>query len=320
MRENKLKTLHYRRAILINKELTLQQVLAQLLSNYSLVSQRWEDLDQAGNHKRLINDHVAQMGMEFGTFLAFEGGTNRMLMEIEANAPSMDVTQIAPPQSSSGLRREFLDSILYYGVRGNHVVLLQSAGLRERQLESHLNWLISQTGGNEHVRLVDEPNPDLQAILRTVDIKKMRLRSTVASDNDLDQELNEQGSSSLIEGGRGVLRSILGTDSLARLPMNQIYSDDLVVDVTVTYDRSISSVGQTVLNRLARLVVDEGWDGTELIIPGVGKVSGDQLKLSNQISVQTNGGVVNPNDLFPKMQQWVSNLLTEERINDEQSD
>ena len=103
MRENRSKTLHYRRAVIIGSGLSLQQILSQILSTFPLVQQRWENLDQAGNHKRLFNDHYSQMGMEFGTFLAFESGTNRLLMKIRENVKAMDVNQIAPPAAAPGL-------------------------------------------------------------------------------------------------------------------------------------------------------------------------------------------------------------------------
>lgn len=139
MRENKQKLLHYRRAILLHKTHTLQDLLGELLSVHKFVEDRWEDLGASGKRKRLINHHFSQLGMEFGNFLEFETGTNRLLMTVKNGVEAMDVATVAPPQTNPGLRNEFLDAILYYGVKGNHVVLLQSAGLQARQLQDYIN-------------------------------------------------------------------------------------------------------------------------------------------------------------------------------------
>lgn len=116
--------------------------------------------------------------------------------------------------------------------------------------------------------------------------------------------------------GRSVLEAIFGAERLSRLPMDEIDPDDLFVDVIVTYNRSTTTEGHIILDNLARMASDLDAQDTELIIPGVGKVTEDMLKLSKGVSVQTFNGEVSQNDLFPKMQRWLEDLIKDGQIDD----
>ncbi|MBF0192087.1 MAG: hypothetical protein HQL99_13250 [Magnetococcales bacterium] len=316
MSETKPKTIHYRKAVLLQQGHTLQMLLERLLQEYPCVADRWQDMDEEGKSKRLINHHLSQIGMEFGNFLSFESGANRLLMTVKNTVTAMDVGQIAPTSSDEGLRREFLDAILYYGIRGNHVILLQSSSLQARQFEEYLNWWLRLAKINESVSLLDEPEPDIARILNEKNVKSLRLRSDMFS-GSVDMEHHKTVKERFFDMGRGsrIIGSMLGVDRLATLDLEHVGSDDLVVDVVVTYNRSTSSTGQNLLDKLSRTVSKMDAEGTQLIVPGVGKISGDRLRQSKRIMVKTRNGEIMQNDLFPKMQRWLEELVAGERIN-----
>ena len=61
----------------------LEQLLGAALAKFSLVGQRMEEL--SATHVRTINNHLAQLDMEFGNMLSYEAGTNRMLLSVDKN-------------------------------------------------------------------------------------------------------------------------------------------------------------------------------------------------------------------------------------------
>ncbi|GAB0056730.1 hypothetical protein SIID45300_01041 [Candidatus Magnetaquicoccaceae bacterium FCR-1] len=315
MRESKSKTLHYRKAVLTQRGYTLQSLLERLLNEYRYVEDRWQDMDEEGKSKRLINHHLSEIGMEFGNFLSFESGANRLLMTVMNSVTAMDVGQIAPTSSDEGLRREFLDAILYYGIRGNHVILLQSSSLQARQFEDYLNWWLHRANIKELVRLLDEPDPDIARILNEKNVKSLRLRSDMLSESvDMEHRKSDKEQFSVQGRGSRIIASVLGVERLATLDLERVGADDLVVDVVVTYNRSTSSTGQNLLDKLSRMVSRMDAEGTQLIVPGVGTISGNQLRQSKRISVETRNGEIVQNDLFPKMQRWLEELVAGETI------
>lgn len=76
--------------------------------------------------------------MTVGSLLIYSRGRNQPLVTEDDAATEMPVEQIAPPPSSAGARRDFIESLLFFGIKDNHVILLQSSALRARQLETHL--------------------------------------------------------------------------------------------------------------------------------------------------------------------------------------
>ena len=153
--ETKRKLLHYRKSQLFMPidNGTLQGLLEEALRKLNSVGERFsiiEDKTKEENEdtgfRRFINTHRSALGMEFGSLVLYAGGVNKQTLTIDKSADEVDVEQIAPPQTLDGRRREFLESILYYGVQDNHVVLLQSMALKSREFEDYINWLLKKAG------------------------------------------------------------------------------------------------------------------------------------------------------------------------------
>ena len=141
MAQTSTRTLSYKRATFLNGTPDLQRLLTAALRRHRTVGERMEELHPEDRTRRFINTHRSQLGMLFGNLLIYSPNRNQALLTVAPDAEELDVRQVAPPEVD-GQRTEFLESILYFGVRGNHVVLLQSAALRARAFEAYLNWLL----------------------------------------------------------------------------------------------------------------------------------------------------------------------------------
>lgn len=65
------------------------------------------------------------------------------------------------------MRKEFIDSVLYFGVIDNHVAIIQSRSLTARTLESYLGWLLG-----EAAKALPANSALILKMLRTRQLKK----------------------------------------------------------------------------------------------------------------------------------------------------
>ncbi|MEC4749820.1 hypothetical protein [Methylomicrobium sp. Wu6] len=144
--ETRRKLLHYRKAQFFRpvENASLQKLVEEALrklksvgDRFNTVEEKTKDENEDSGYRRFINTHRSRMGMEFGNLVLYADGVNKQTLTIDDKADEVDVEQIAPPQTPDGRRREFLESILYYGIKDNHVVLLQSMALRSREFETY---------------------------------------------------------------------------------------------------------------------------------------------------------------------------------------
>lgn len=309
--EVKTKTLHYRRANFVKGAANLQQLLRAALAKLHTVDMRIEGIDSG--EQRCINHHPIQMGMQFGNLLSFEPGTNKLLLSTNTRVPALDVAQIAPPPIK-GVPSEFLDAILYFGIQGNHVILLQSNALTTRQFEVHINWLLDAAGVLKpygRVELVDTARPDIRRALEDQPIKRIKmgapfldlLSATSPEKTREHVRLEPQGI------GVAILKSILSETAFAKLHLDKAIEGNLKVALEVSYDRSTTDGGQKVLHAIARELRHVDEEDVAIVIPGLGTVKGSDLKLSDSRRIESHNGLLNQNEVFQAMHEWLRALL-----------
>lgn len=152
----KKKTLIYKRAKFATAvgPATLQSLIeAALKSLPSPASDRMENADGA-THFRLINYHGAHGRKGIGGSMhgcevfSFNKGANQGTLALQAGANELPVHSTQP-----GKDQEFVEGTAYFGVLGDHVIIIQSAALRLLELELHLNWLL-----REKTKVLDQKN------------------------------------------------------------------------------------------------------------------------------------------------------------------
>lgn len=310
------KTLHYRRAQFLKGTGNLQQLLRAALSKMATVDARLESVGGSATNLRCINHHPVQLGMQFGDLLSFERGTNKLLLSTNTNVAALDVAQIAPPPIK-GVPSEFLDSILYFGVQGNHVVLLQSNALTSRHFEAHINWLLESANllkPHARVEFVDSANPDVRRAIEEQPIKRVKFGAPML---DLASSIAQPGKTThqahmrfVPEGmGATILKAVLGENAFTKLHLENAIEGNLKVALEVTYDRATSTGGQKALHAIARELryVDE--EDVSVVIPGLGTVKGRDLKLSDTCRVDSYNGLLDQNQVYPAMHEWLRSLL-----------
>lgn len=323
-RETKTKTLHYRYAHFLQGGGNLQQLLGRSLTKRAMVEDRLERFTPSGNELRVINNHPRQNGMQFGNLLYFERGTNRILLSTDAKVPELDVAQIAPP-ALHGKPSEFLDAIMYFGVLGNHVILLQSNALTSKHLEFHLNWLLVEAGvmpEEGRVELIDSAKPAIRQAIEKRPVKKVRFGSPFL---DLNVSADEERKTTRTEKmrvtpqgmGPAILKAVLGEVGFSKLHLEDALDGNLRVALEITYDRTTTDGGERALRSIARALRHVDEEEVALKIPGLGTVKGADLKISDSVRIDSYNGMLDQNQIFPEMHEWLSHLLDQNIVSDQ---
>jgi hypothetical protein len=220
-------------------------------------------------------------------------------------------------------RREFIDSMLYFGVLDNHVVLVQSASLRARELEAHLAWLLGTCtevmDKNSALILQDKLSEEIITKIEKSPVKSVHLgtpiESRVQKDNTIvnNTELNSETSGfakkvKWIPCGMGadVIQAALGANWFERLDLDSSLDEaNLQVSLEITYLRKTTSNGQKMLDNIATCLrhIDEA--DVKIDLHGGGTIRGGDLKLTGKVSVKTNNGIVDESDLYHQLHSWM---------------
>ncbi|MCR5865214.1 hypothetical protein [Aquincola sp. J276] len=191
-KERKAKTLVYKHALFHSPPATtLKQQLALALAKKPTIGDRRESLgppDQSPEW-RLIGQYRAEADMLFGVLMTYMPGTASTFLVDDTAATSLTVEQFVAPQTTDGKRRERLDATLFFAVYANHLVMMQSSSMRERQLEHHLQWLLHHAGeleGTNQVRLVDQLPKAARDKVEAAGVRELDIGGELEADETLD--------------------------------------------------------------------------------------------------------------------------------------
>jgi len=345
--ETRRKIIHYKRAVLTKNHVTLQNLLDEALkagSNAEKALNRREVINPDDESFRLINHHKNYSGMFFGQLIFFEAGRSQRLITLDDDADYYKIDAITSDaigkqgneqkstEEDVKKRREFIDSMLYFGVLDNHIVVMQSAALKSRELETHLSWFLGTCteliNKNSALILQDKPTEDSIKKIEQFPVKSVHLGTSVetrAEQEDVAKKSADNRDSKTdsmarkvkwIPCGMGVdvIQAALGEDWFNQLNLQDSLDDaNLQVSLEISYLRRTTSNGQKMLDNIASSLrhIDEADVKIELY--GGGTIQGNELKLSGPVSVKTLNGLVDENDLYNQMHTWlVAKIVADE--------
>jgi hypothetical protein len=316
------KTVHYRGAKLVAgpKGRDLQSLLSQALRKRRKVGERLDTLTGDEATHQFINRFSEQQSFLFGSLVLYADGTNKLTVLVDLDSEEISPQEVAPPQSKSGKRSEFLDSILYFAVHQNHVIVLQSSALRIKNFESHLLWLLRKADViDKHAQMVLEES--ISQVTRE-QIKASHVKKVM-----IGQELESEPVTS--EGGtrqKAVVKTIrhqpsgVAFDVISNLLKDNRWLEELQLEdsldesklhltVEITYKHSTTEAAQKLLDKIATGLRHFDKDNVAIELKGGGTIKGDDLRVSGKIYVRTHNGVVDESDLYPKLREFLLEQL-----------
>ncbi|MCI0508629.1 hypothetical protein C8E00_103480 [Chromohalobacter marismortui] len=360
--DSKNKSIHYKFANITTCSFTLQDLIKDVFSSGSearKAKKRLESISQDEQIFRLVNHYSESRGMFFGQLVVFENGKGQALLTIDDDSEyflidSLEASEVAAERGGDKQheeegrvasqerrdeqrlekRKEFVESMLYFGVKDNHLVVIQSMALKARDLETHLKWLFEyfteKFSSKSALILQDKPAPDIVKKIEKNPAKSICLGAPIETGDGylVDSEEHAQSESDQVVSessnklkfspkgmGADIVRALIDQDWFDKQDLKESLDDaNLKVSLEITYLRKTTKKGHQVLDNMATALRHQHEDDVKIYLDGGGVISGEDLKLTGRISVKTFNGMVDENDLFDKMKVWLKDKIATEQI------
>lgn len=324
--ERKSKTFQYKVAKIENGDgRSLRELLATAIRERPKAADRMMGRGAAGEVKTLLNNRLIppEDGMLSGSICLFEPGAHQPVIDYDSDAITMDLEALEPrlkrdPATGRDLLQEFLNGIMYFGVYGNHVVVVQALSLRIKQLEDYINWLLRQSGTVEEnvlVYLEDQIEPaQVRQINKTKSIKFLSpiCFNPISAGREENQRVEIQPSGNGWDAVLAFLRGLAFPrecriidnidDKSVQVALELKWIDKKARDHTPLLDQ----IANTIRNSEdIDFVIDMGDMGT---------ITQNDFKLRKPFTVEIQNGLPNEAEIRRKMEEWLNALTSSGRI------
>jgi len=245
----------------------------------------------------------------FGDLTVYTHGYMQALIRNDPDTAMLPIEQQPPPEGS-----EYVHSMMYWMAIGNHLLTIQSRSLTTAHLEKYLTWLLKdrtgQIANNGQVILAtkfdsDDVGGDLE------DVREIIVGGTAAIQAVADQVPTEPERVSEVDqhvdvGARkpwgeravGVLRAVMSNEADVQELLESIPEEaDLDVSVHIGYKTKKRRVTRAPMQQALRNLPE----GEITAIGKHGKLTGQDIRLSYPVRVQTNGSLLVPEDVRAKL-------------------
>ena len=336
--EIKSKKIIYKEVTMSGVTKTLQSILTELLEKHTKADTRKEMVNPTDeNLFRLINKYEIFQGMLFCQLVSFEPGHSQRYIQLKNDAESYEIRSVTSDELSKmtveeaeeirtereQVIREFIDSILYFGVFGNSIVVMQSRSLTTRELEIHLRWLLGSLthylGAENSLKVSDKPKEEIIEEVLKRPVKSVSIGAPVTAVNDLSQGSNKP---SWVPAGTAseLLKTMLAEkwESFLRSSKLEDCLDDANLEVTlkITYKRTTSDSGERMLRNLVDATRHYPDDDVVVEMVGGTRLTGKDIRLWNTVKLATHKSLFDEHDLYSQMHEWMTTLISIGEIED----
>jgi hypothetical protein len=322
------RALHYRHAgFLVPSQLTLEQLLRAAIAVSPLAVDRKCDLGQ--DVFQVFNRIATVRNTLCGSLHRWVHGQNQLIVEQDLTATSWFIDEVPPPAPEPGAtvapRRDFLPFSLYFGVRDNHVIVLQSQGMMAPELGQYLTWFIQRkvphlTVGNQTVTMY----PASAAVLRASGIDAAKSVCITKPLADLhERQPTGRKRKPWMEKIVPQLRAEALTDVLnalgIRTPRALLTQDDskhLEVYLEIRRPHGKEPLGNPVMNEIGKLVAQQGGDDYSVELLDGSVLTGSNLILKDDVTLTIPDGKTHPTEMsiFRKIDEYLQILITTGRV------
>lgn len=334
--ESKQKKIYYKLVRIPECPFTLQELLEDVLTKedslYRYAIDRRQSLVEDGKSFLFINRHGKHGGtMLMCQMVLFEEGRSQMTIVVDSHADMFEVNPVSAndlnlQNTTSGEERgttEFLESMLYFGVLGNHMVMMGSKSLGSKDLERHLGWLLhslTKKIKNVTVYLNDSPAAETIKALEKTPAKSVQVGSDVVYEQNVEPPKTENYERQVTETksirwtpsgmGANVLEYLSSMGYIGKINLeDSLDESNLKVKIEFTFDRKTTKSGQRVIDNLATSMRHFDEEDVKITLKGGGEIKGDQIKLSHKISVKFRNGKIDEFDLYYKIVDWLKTKI-----------
>jgi hypothetical protein len=269
----------------------------------------------------LLNLHQSGADYFFGDLTLYSRGHMQLLLRQMADAPTLNVEQQPAPAGS-----EYVHSLMYWMVLGNHAFVIQSHSLTTRHLELYLSWLLKERtrtiGNTGHVQLqaafdAAQTGGDLDNIREIVvgGPANVPLRAEAADAGAQVQETEEFRALGERRTWRDraveVLRAIMSTEADVQHLLESVPEGaNLEVSVHIGYKSKKRSISRAPMQQALRNLPD----GEIQAIGKDGRVTGQDVRLSHPVSILRQGTMLDVDDVVRALRETYTYFVNNGKI------
>ncbi len=332
--KKRYKTLYYKNASIVGIQKTLGDMLKEALSessNRKKASSRQESINDSGD-MRFINSYENYNGMFFSQLVSIEAGKIQSYLHLDDESESypikpvnLDLVEGKDLKATEKLRREFLDSIIYFGVIGNHVAILQSSTLRSRQLESYLNWFLGTSccnilPENTPIILNDSITDEMRERITQSPAKEISVGSPINTKPVLPVNFSSDAGTTTLTTNANVasVKHVLDQDDASLIKRffglnltGKQFSDslekaNLSLEMTLKFKNTTTKNGQQLIDQVATSLRHLDPEDYYIKLSDKSTIRGGELVVAGQITVQfTDSGAIDEAVLKNDMHKWL---------------
>lgn len=313
------KQLFYKHAKFLQpSNVTLQDLLGRALRKLK-VAQRKEIIADGGSDGqqwvRLVNMPRDWAGFKFGVLALYSPGTHHLVIDTDDSGgkDELPVTKQAPPAG-----KQFTEPNLFFAVRDNHLVCIQSKSQRTHELEAHINWLLLQAGcinDKQRIELSDEIPSSTRQKLNKAPVKSISLGVPLISEPATGKGGKVSAAVNAVAKGIGLdaIRGFLGEKDFAALKVDQLTEVPEIqvnLQIKVIGRRKDTEADDRVMKKLMhelRHVEDPRFLKVEM--KGMGTLDGNDFRVQAFKSIGSYDGILDVADAYDAMRAWLESLI-----------
>lgn len=319
---------------------TLKTLLEQALIQSTTVGQRRlnvADTDSPIYH--VMGTPLCEpTGFVFGTLMTYTPGTDPLFLVDDEQALDVMLEKLKAPNTQDGKRREFLESMMYFGVIQNHLVLMQSQALKAPQIEAYLQWFLHDSkilAGDNTFQFVDTPSKAVREKMtsgsgvRTITLggevvpQSAMARAQQPTATDPKEPVSSMKSHSVsvvasaTEEDWGVLealKKLMAPSEAAKINFDKLTGSNIEMSVILRYKKETTEDGQKLMDTLGAAFRNTEDVETVLNLKDGGQIRGADLKLNGIVRVTSYDGQLSATEVFEGMRQWLLSKVTSDEL------
>lgn len=307
------KKIVYRIASITNCDSDLQELLGKAIQA-TQVNERQQELNEYEKTFRTINQKWSYRGITMCEMVLIDPGASQPLAVYDESKSVYTIDAISTNElSQERLKRnsDFVNSMLYFGVKGNEVVIMPSQAINVRALENYLTWLLGEKLdliSNESKFALNKNIPRaVEEQIRSSPVRSIEIGSVLSGTSDDDSE-EFVSSESFSINAKSLLR-LLGAKLKDELPFSISDDSNIRAKIVISYFRKTNDAGQNFMNHLGTTLRNLDDADVCVTLKNNVKISGEELNLQKVVKIsKTDRGLLVNDDISEAMVTWLLDL------------
>lgn len=305
------KKIYYREAYINDCQRTLQDLLSEALKS-TTPNDRQEKLNEDEKTFRLINKHEKYRGTTFCQMLLVDPGASQAVLTSNTQADSYAIEGLSTKDLYKN-NSDFVNSILYFGVKNNEIVIMPTHALNARAVESHLSWLLGSKTSllpEESILSLNRTLPsEFDELIKAHPITCLEIGSPLSNrEPSSDDVYNE---SNTFNVGISAIKAAMGKYFNSSWLKNIDQSSNISAKVVISYKRSTNEAGRKLMDTLGRTFRNIDDADIHVHLKDVGEIKQDKINESKKIKIgKTKQGLFVNTDIYQEINNWLIELNT----------